>query len=184
MLFIYLIIYKIHLNAPRVVKVHHEEHIDLIRNRNQHCFLSRLHTNSHNLRVELGRDTKPMTPFAEPVNTACGPADSTFTFTSLVARRSAPPDTEFHFLMESPLFSAKRSSFLTRCQLENNQTLSAAEKFKVLFCTTNAICVKLVHIFVKNMTNSDDGQILARVYQYLENNIFLTKLCHKKQIQV
>ena len=25
-LFIYLIIYKIHLNAPRVVKVHHEEH--------------------------------------------------------------------------------------------------------------------------------------------------------------
>ena len=25
-LFIYLIIYKIHLNAPRVVKVHHKEH--------------------------------------------------------------------------------------------------------------------------------------------------------------
>ena len=25
-LFIYLIIYKVHLNAPRVVKVHHKEH--------------------------------------------------------------------------------------------------------------------------------------------------------------
>ena len=25
-LFIYLMIYKIHLNAPRVVRIHHEEH--------------------------------------------------------------------------------------------------------------------------------------------------------------
>ena len=63
------------------------------------------------------------------------------------------PDTEFHFLMECPLFSAERSSLFARFQLEINsfQTLSAADKFKVLLCPTNAICVKLVHRFVKNM---------------------------------
>ena len=139
-----------------------EPYIDLIRNRNQRCFLSRLRTSSHNLRIELGRHTKPMTPFANRTCQYCclsphlparGPADSTFTFTSFVAPRSPPPDTEFHFLMECPLFSAERSSLFTRYQLENNsfQTLSAAEKFKVLLCPTNAICTKLIHRFVKHM---------------------------------
>ena len=42
-----------------------EPYIDLIRNRNQRCFLTRLRTGSHNLRVELGRHTKPITPFAQ-----------------------------------------------------------------------------------------------------------------------
>ena len=144
-----------------------EPYIDLIRNRNQRCFLSRLRTGSHNLRVELGRHTKPTTPFANRTCQYCclrpplpaggprDPAGPTFTFTvdSLAARHSPPPDTEFHFLMRCPLFSAERSSVFARYQLENSlfQTLSATDKFKVLLCPTNAICVKLVHRFVKNM---------------------------------
>ena len=40
-----------------------EPYVDLVRNRNQRCFLSRLWTSSHNLWVELGRYTQPITPF-------------------------------------------------------------------------------------------------------------------------
>ena len=144
-----------------------EPYIDMIRNRNQRCYLSRLRVGSHNLRVEQGRHTKPITAFADrtcqycclrPPLPACGrrgPLGSTFTFTmtSTAARPSPPTDTEFHFLVECPLFSAERSSFYARYELEKSgfQTLSPNEKFKVLLCPTTAICVKLVHRFVKSM---------------------------------
>ena len=42
-----------------------EPYIDLVRNRNQRCFLSRLHVSSHNLRVELGCYTRPITPLTQ-----------------------------------------------------------------------------------------------------------------------
>merc|ERR1712105_543141 len=85
-----------------------------------------------------------------------GPAGATFTFTpsSTAANQTPPPpDTEFHFLMECKLFTAERSSLFSRYQLENNsfQTLSLVEQFKALLCPTSAICVKLVHRFVKSM---------------------------------
>ena len=39
-----------------------EPYLDLVRNRNQRCFLSRLRVSSHKLNIELGRHTRPITP--------------------------------------------------------------------------------------------------------------------------
>ena len=139
-----------------------EPYIDLIRNRNQRCFLSRLRTGSHNLRVELGRHTRPITPFDKRTCQYCPSNISSNTRVGPPAPSpsrppdqilSPPPDTKFHFLMECPLFSPDRTSFF-QCYAKENynfQHLSLGDKFKVVLCPTNAISVKLVHRFIKSM---------------------------------
>ena len=42
-----------------------EPYIQLVRNRNQRAWLTRLRTSTHTLRVELGRYTVPVTPLSD-----------------------------------------------------------------------------------------------------------------------
>ena len=134
-----------------------EPYIDLIQNRNQRCFLSRLRTSSHNLRVELGRHTRPVTPFAARTCRYCPPPTSSSPPGSTgCATTSPPPDTEFHFLMECRMFAAERHCLLQQFELMSPdfRTLSEVEKFKTLLCPVSAVSVKLVNRFIKNMFES------------------------------
>ena len=128
-----------------------EPYIDLVRNRNQRCFLSRLRVGSHNLRVELGRHTRPITPFAQRTCQYCcqtppGP------YPQPASRTPPPPDTEFHFLMNCPMFECDRNCLFKRLETLDFHfpSLTPEEKFRVLLCPVNAAATKLVNRFIKN----------------------------------
>ena len=134
-----------------------EPYIDLVRNRNQRCFISRLRVGSHNLRVELGRHTRPITPFAQRTCQYCcqappGPYSQQAPRTP-VSLTPAPPDTEFHFLMNCPMFDCDRNCLFKRFETLDFHfsSLTPEEKFKVLLCPVNATATKLVNRFIKNM---------------------------------
>ena len=102
-----------------------EPYVDLIRNRNQRCFLSRLHVSSHNLQIELGRYTRPITPIDKRTcqycclgPPACPPSPGSPTLAP-PATTPAPPDTEFHFLVQCTMFSAERNCLFKKSELLN-----------------------------------------------------------------
>ena len=142
-----------------------EPYVDLVRNRNQRCYLSRLRTSSHRLRVELGRHTRPTTPFNDRTCLYCptlppscpGPPPGQPALSSS-GRQTNPTDDEFHFLMECQLFKNERSILFNRVESINTKfaTLSTTEQFKTLLCPVSAVFVKLIHRFVKNMFESRD----------------------------
>ena len=53
-----------------------EPYLDLIRNRNQRSFITRLRVSSHNLAIERGRYTRPVTPIEQRICTYCKPLTS------------------------------------------------------------------------------------------------------------
>ena len=137
-----------------------EPYIDIIRNRNQRCFLTRLRVGSHNLRVELGRHTKPVTPFHQRTCQYCcagtpspAPSHQTSAGSSPLSARQSPPDTEYHFLMECPMFATERTNFFNQFKLHYNQfsSLNHEDKFKVLLCPVDANTTKLIPRFSKHM---------------------------------
>ena len=139
-----------------------EPYIDLIRNRNQRCFLSRLRTSSHTLRIELGRYTRPITPIDQRTCQYCclgpptRPPPPGSPTQAPPAPPAAPPDTEFHFLVECTMFSAERNCLFKKLERLNPNfaTLSLNDKFKTLLCPTLAVGTKLVNKFIKNMFKS------------------------------
>ena len=143
-----------------------EPYLDLVRNRNQRCFLSRLRVGSHKLNIELGRHTRPITPSDQRY---CKYCCSVFQprHTQLATAPSQTPsaptaepaiDDEFHFLIRCPVFSSDRNCMFTRfSQLTPNfLNLSDANKFKTLLCPTTAFSTKLVYRFIKQMFATRD----------------------------
>ena len=139
-----------------------EPYVDIIRNRNQRCFLSRLRVSSHNLQIELGRYTRPITPVEQrtcryccrgPPPVPAPPGRPPPCPPALSPSTPAPPDTEFHFLVRCPMFAADRFCLFKRFEtlFPNFATLSLDEKFSTLLCPTTAIATKLVNRFIKNM---------------------------------
>ena len=136
-----------------------EPYLDLVRNRNQRCFLSRLRVGSHGLQIELGRHTRPVTPIDQRYCKFCPPRPSpTCPSSTLITARSLPSaepavDTEFHFLIQCPMFKPERDLLFERLnQVNLNFTnLSLADKFKVMLCPTTAFTTKLIHRFIKQM---------------------------------
>ena len=136
-----------------------EPYLDLVRNRNQRCFLSRLRVGSHNLQIELGRHTRPATPIHQRYCKFCPPRSSptcpTSTPTTTRSLPTAEPavDTEFHFLIQCPMFQPERNLLFDRLtQLNLNfSNLTLADKFKVMLCPTSAVTTKLIHRFIKQM---------------------------------
>ena len=140
-----------------------EPYLDLVRNRNQRCYLSRLRVGSHRLQIELGRHTRPLTPANKRYCQYCRPGPPpppcpTCSGPSCVcspAHLVSEPaiDTEFHFLIQCDMFDAERNRLFTKLERVSPYflTLSPTEKFKALLCPTTAFTVKLVHRFIKNM---------------------------------
>ena len=76
-----------------------EPYITNIKNRNQRAWLSRYRTSAHNLRVESGRYTYPVTPLSQRVCVFCD---------------SGECDTELHAILFCDTFNLKRQCFFGR----------------------------------------------------------------------
>ena len=142
-----------------------EPYLELVRNRNQRCFLSRLRVSSHRLNIELGRHTRPITPVGQrycqyccsgPPTTPCSQRTCLHSpCCSNPAMTAADPalDNEFHFLLQCPMFDAERKCLFTRLSslIPGFDKLSLTCKFQTLLCPTTALATKLTHRFIKNM---------------------------------
>ena len=126
-----------------------EPYLELIRNRNQRAFLTRLRVGSHSLAVELGRRTRPPTPVAQRVCTYCTTPPTLAGRTPI----TPPVDTEFHFLVECDRFSIKRNWLFGEISSLNPKfsSLSDEQKFQCLLCPISAQAIKLVNRFIESM---------------------------------
>ena len=93
-----------------------EPYIDLVRNRNQKSFLSRLRTGSHHLNIEKGRWTRPVTPVEQRTCQYCTPPSTVPSSpgSGQSPSASAAIDNEQHFLMSCSRFSDMRKSDLKK----------------------------------------------------------------------
>ena len=134
-----------------------EPYIELVRNRNQRAFLTRLRVGSHNLAVELGRRTRPITPLSQRVCTHCAPPPTSLGRTpprlSTSRSEQASIDTEFHFLMKCPKFTVKRDDFFDEISYLHPKftSLTAEQKFSTLLCPVTAQSTKLINRFIETM---------------------------------
>ena len=126
-----------------------EPYLELVRNRNQRAFLTRLRVGSHNLAVELGRRTRLPTPLAQRVCTYGTPPPTPVGCTP----PTPPVDTEDHFLVKCKRFSTKRNFFFGEISSLNPKfsSLSDEQKFKSLLCPISAQSIKLVNRFIEYM---------------------------------
>ena len=77
-----------------------EPYLTDVRNRNQRSWLSRYRTSAHNLRIETGRYTSPITPVAQRICVYC---------------ESGASDTEQHAILYCKTFQLKRQCFFWTC---------------------------------------------------------------------
>ena len=98
-----------------------EPYILQILNRNQRQWLSRYRTSAHNLQIELGRYTRPVTPISERKCKYCN-NDSL--------------DDERHFILICETFKIKRQCFIARLNVLHPDFVSMAfeEKLKFILC--------------------------------------------------
>ena len=130
-----------------------EPYIDLVRNRNQRSFLSRLRTGSHHLNIERGRWTRPVTPIGQRTCPYCTPPGSSCSGPTSTA--SPFIDDEQHFLM-----TCNRFSSLRRCAFEDINfilpkflELSEHQQFCTLLCPTEPKIAKITNRLIKQMFN-------------------------------
>ena len=135
-----------------------EPYLDLVRNRNQRAFLSRLRVSSHNLAIERGRWTRPVTPASARFCGYC--SHSTSPSTPTATPTSPPPaspqkqvDTEFHFLTQCNAFVSERNLVYGEmsAHVPNFAQMSDQQKFATMLCPTTAHSAKLIHRFIKLM---------------------------------
>ena len=112
-----------------------EPYISNVKNRNQRAWLSRYRTSAHNLRVESGRYTSPVTPLNLRLCVYC---------------TSGECDTEIHAILVCDTFKLKRQCFYGRMSAlsPNFLSLSPEAKLKTLFCPVNAEIAKCVSKFL------------------------------------
>ena len=146
-----------------------EPYLDLVRNRNQRSYLTRLRVSSHNLAIERGRHTRPVTPLAQRICKYCKPPDPpdppsrpctspTTPWSQTPRTRSliAQVDNEQHFLMSCPIFSVERNCIFGKMSsIEPNfRTLGDKDKFVKLLCPTSPQMAKLSNKLIKIMFES------------------------------
>ena len=125
-----------------------EPYIINVKNRNQRDWLSRYRTSAHNLRVETGRYTYPVTPLSQRVCIYCD---------------SGECDTEQHAILFCDTFNLKRQCFFGRVSAlcPNFLSLTAEDQLKFLLCpatTELAKCVsKYLGIISKTRKEIDLG---------------------------
>ena len=117
-----------------------EPYLSDVQNRNQRAWLSRYRTSSHNLRVESGRYTSPVTPLEQRVCVYC---------------ESGEVDTELHAILECDTFKLKRQCFLSRISaLSPNFTKLTAEKQLItILCPATAEIAKCVSKYLGILSN-------------------------------
>ena len=121
-----------------------ETYLNLVRNRNQRSWLSRLRTSSHNLGIEVGRYSN--IPVNKRFCTYCSKTPPTQTTPSPTFI-----DDEEHFLMKCKTFTISRNCFLGKYTsiAPEFRKLNDEEKFIRLLCPKTAQEVKLINKFIK-----------------------------------
>ena len=131
--------------------------MDLVNNRNQRSFLTRLRVSSHNLGIERGRHTRPITPVNLRICNYCKPSTLHPVTSSDRPRSSSPQiDTELHFLNQCPIFNIERDCVFRKIK-ENDKNfneLNVNEEFCKLMCPSNAQTAKLSNKLIKMMFES------------------------------
>ena len=133
-----------------------EPYISLVRNRNQRASLTRLRVSSHNLGIELGRRTQPITPLDQRKCIYCKHCSPDLSQQASSANMSQPNpclDDEIHFLVQCPTFKIKRNCLYGKlaCLVPNFMQLNDSEKFSQMLCPTTPQAAKLVSKFAKIM---------------------------------
>ena len=161
-----------------------EPYLDLVCNRNQRSYLTRLRVSSHNLAIERGRHTRPITPIDQricnyckppappprpyPPSRPCSPPTTSWSQTSRTGSPCAQVDTEQHFLISCPIFSVERNCLFGKMSsIEPNfRTLSDKDKFVKLLCPTSPqmakLSNKLIKIMFESRNKTDLGQQINR----------------------
>ena len=129
---------------------------------NQRAWLTRYRTSSHNLRVETGRYTSPVTPLSERICQYCV---------------SGVCDDEEHAILFCDTFVLKRRCFFGRLQslYPAFSTLEPEQKLSFLLCpptTQLAKCVsKYLGIISKTRNEIDQGLSIEVLQNYIEHKI-------------
>ena len=125
-----------------------EPYIDLVRNRNQRCHLSRLRVSAHHLGVEVQRYHRPPVPRSERYCVYC----------PLGTPETRPVDDEQHCLTECVVGQTERPSVYS--SIDSTYTgfaaLSNEDKFKFLVCPSNAVDCKIVSRFLQKQFDQRD----------------------------
>ena len=125
-----------------------EPYIDLVPNRSQRSWLSRLRISAHHLGVEIGRYTRPITPLENRTCNYC---------------KSGEIDHESHFLTKCSICQAERNCLFARMETVGPGFLGPSKQNKVtkLLCPTNATSAKLINTFISlvmsNRRKLDEG---------------------------
>ena len=137
-----------------------EPYINNIPNRNQRAWLSRFRTSAHNLRVESGRHTSPVTPLSKRVCIYCD---------------SGECDTELHGILLCKTFELKRKCFLSRvsamCPLFSTHPVE--QQLVILLCPPTAELGKCVSKYLGIISNTrkeiDNGLNPEDLLQYIKH---------------
>ena len=105
-----------------------EPYINNIKNRNQRVWLSRYRTSAHNLRVESGRYTNPVTPALQRTGNYCN---------------SGECDTELHAMLVCETFNQKRQCFLSRMTAFSPSFLSLTVEQQLV----TILCPSMLNVF-------------------------------------
>ena len=126
-----------------------EPYIELVRNRNQRCNLSRLRVSAHRLGVEVLRYRRPAVPRHLRYCEYC-PVDST---------APRPLDDECHALTQCSIGAEARVGLYASMAENNNEflNLSNTDQFKLLVCPTNPTNAKLVSRYLQLIFNTRDN---------------------------
>ena len=141
-----------------------EPYLDMVRNRNQRSFLRHLRVSSHTLAIEQGRHSRPVTPVEQRICQYCNTtlprrvAPTTWSTSPPLSGPPPPPtapqiDTEFHFLIQCPRFSADRNCVFGKISsiMPQMKHLTDCDKFLNLLCPTMPQTAKLANKLIRIM---------------------------------
>ena len=118
-----------------------EPYILNILNRNQRAWLSRFRTSSHNLRIERGRYTTPVTPIHQRICQYC---------------TGDKLDNEEHAILFCETFELKRQCFFGRLKalFPEFETLKTDQKLRFILCPPTAQLAKCVSKYLGIISNT------------------------------
>ena len=129
-----------------------EPYLDLVRNRNQRCSLTRLRISAHNLRSETGRRMRPYIPYDQRVCMFCK-TDKNSLPNQTCNGNVEFVDNEAHFLTVCTRFENTRSIFFNKLAplIPGFGELSKDDKLLTLMCPTSAQSAKLINRYIQFM---------------------------------
>ena len=118
-----------------------EPYLSLVTNRNQRAWLSRYRISAHNLRIESGRYTSPVTPVADRICVYCS---------------SGECDDELHAILKCETFKLKRQCFLSRMSATCPMFASLTEEQQLikLLCPVTAQTAKCANKYLGILSNT------------------------------